>query len=242
MATKNTKGKKKSSSSRSKKRKSKRNKRLFKAGIVILCVAVIAVIVFLFVRQRNVAWQKQDAVSEEDEEWEGAPEIDVDLLTINPYSRPGILLSEVDGIVVHYTANPGSTALENRNYFENLKDTHENKVSSHFVIGMDGEIIQCIPSSEIAYASNSRNTDTLSIECCHPDETGMFTEATCQSLVQLTAWLCRRFGLDVEEDVIRHFDVTGKDCPLYYVENPEAWADLKKEMQARVDELNELYG
>ena len=43
-------------------------------------------------------------------------------------------------------------------------------------------------------------------------------------MVELTAWLCREFRLDPEEDVIRHYDVTGKLCPLYYVEHPEEWS------------------
>ena len=82
-------------------------------------------------------------------------------------------------------------------------------------MGIDGEIVQCVPSTEIAYASNSRNDDTLSIECCHVDrKQGMFTDATYLSLVRLTGWLCYRFNL-TEDDVIRHYDVTGKICPKY---------------------------
>ena len=61
-------------------------------------------------------------------------------------------------------------------------------------------------------SSNSRNDDTLSIECCHVDETGESTDATYLSLVRLTGWLCYRFNL-TEEDVIRHYDVTGTDMP-----------------------------
>ena len=116
------------------------------------------------------------------------PELDVQLLTVNEFSRPGTPTDKITGVVVHYTANPGSTAQNNRDYFENLKDTQDNKVSSNFVIGLDGEIIQCIPTSEVAYASNSRNIDTVSIECCHPDESGEFTDATYQSLVELVAF------------------------------------------------------
>ena len=100
------------------------------------------------------------------------PEIDVQLLDINEYSRPGIESDGITGIVIHYTANPGSTAQENRDYFEGLKDTHETSASSNFVVGLEGEIIQCVPTWEVAYASNERNKDTISIECCHPDETG----------------------------------------------------------------------
>ena len=92
------------------------------------------------------------------------PDIDVELLTVNPYSRPGTETKKITGVVVHYTANPGATAMDNRNYFENLKDSHETKVSSNFVVGLEGEIVQCVPTWEEAYASNSRNIDTVSIE------------------------------------------------------------------------------
>ena len=157
------------------------------------------------------------------------PEIDVQLLDINEYSRPGIESDGITGIVIHYTANPGSTAQENRDYFEGLKDTHETSASSNFVVGLEGEIIQCVPTWEVAYASNERNKDTISIECCHPDETGKFTEETYQSMVQLTAWLCRQYSLTADT-VIRHYDVTGKNCPKYFVENEEAWANFKEDV------------
>ena len=157
------------------------------------------------------------------------PEIDVQLLDINEYSRPGIESDGITGIVIHYTANPGSTAQENRDYFEGLKDTHETSASSNFVVGLEGEIIQCVPTWEVAYASNERNKDTISIECCHPDETGKFTEETYQSMVQLTAWRCRKYSLTADT-VIRHYDVTGKNCPKYFVENEEAWANFKEDV------------
>ncbi len=163
-----------------------------------------------------------------------APDYEVNLLTVNEYSRPGIALEQVDGIVVHYTANPGSTAQDNRDYFEGLKDSHTTRASSHFVIGLEGEVVQCIPTAEISYASNDRNTDTISIECCHPDDTGKFTDETYNSLVQTTAWLCAKFQL-TGDDVIRHYDVTGKNCPLYFVEHEDAWKQFKQD----VDDLLE---
>lgn len=164
---------------------------------------------------------------------EDMPDIDVRLLTKNPYSRPGTALKEVKGIVIHYVANPGTSAAQNRNYFEGLKDSHATKASSHFIIGLDGEILQCIPTTEIAYASNERNQDTLAIECCHPDETGAFHDATYESLVHLTAWLCGKYDLTTS-DVIRHYDVTGKNCPLYYVEHPDAWQQFLNDVETYI--------
>ena len=148
-----------------------------------------------------------------------------DILPINEYSRPGIELSEVNGVVVHYTGNPGTTAEQNRSYYKNLAETKETYASSHFVIGMDGKIIQCVPLNEIAYCSNQRNDDTISIECCHSDDTGQFSQATLDALVQLLNWLIETYGLS-RDDILRHYDVIGKECPYYFVKHPDAWEGL----------------
>ena len=130
----------------------------------------------------------------------------MELLDYNEYSRPGTALEKVNGIVVHYTANPGTTAQQNRDYFEGLAQSGETHASSHFVIGISGEIIQCIPCNEIAYASNDRNSDTVSIECCIPDDTGKFTDATYGSLVHLVTWLkmCIRDSVTSVRFLSRH--------------------------------------
>ena len=104
-------------------------------------------------------------------------------------------MSEVNGVVVHYTGNPGTTAEQNRSYYKNLAETKETYASSHFVIGMYDKIIQCVPLDEIAYCSNQRNDDTISIECCHSDDTGQFSQDTLDALVQLLNWLIKSIKL-----------------------------------------------
>ena len=158
--------------------------------------------------------------------------VDVDLLPVNPYSRPGTALGEVNAVVVHYVGNPGTSAKNNRGYFAGLAVTHKTYASSHFIVGLEGEVIQCVPLGEVAYCSNDRNGDTISIEVCHPDETGEFSAVTRGSLLRLLAWLCDAYGLDPETDIIRHYDVTGKLCPKYYVEHEDAWQALKGDVPA----------
>ena len=166
--------------------------------------------------------------------------VERDYLPVNPYSRPGDPLEKINGVVIHYVGNPGTTAHANRNYFESLSSGEEGTyASSHFIVGLDGEVIQCVPLTEIAYASNSRNEDTVSIEVCHPDETGEFSHVTYDRTVELTAWLCREFRLDPETDVIRHYDVTGKECPRYYVEHPEAWDTFRADVAAEMERQKE---
>lgn len=213
-------------------RRKKRNNRTqlyAKIGLLILLILTVVLLVRSCVVKSGKYWEDNGADVDASK-----PEIDVQLLDVNEYSRPGIKSGRIKGIVIHYTANPGASAQNNRDYFEGLKDSHITKASSHFVVGLDGEIIQCIPTWEIAYASNDRNSDTVSIECCHPDETGQFNAATYRSMVQLTAWLCKKFDL-TEKDVIRHYDVTGKICPKYFVEDEDAWNQFRSDVKQALE-------
>lgn len=222
-------GKKNVPKTTKKKRKNKRKRyEMSRLWIALGLLALVLLVIFGVTRHQKkaAADQQTTRLSQIDE---SRPELDVELLTVNPYSRPGTALEKVNGIVIHYTANPGATAIANRNYFENLKDTHTTKASSHFIVGLEGEIVQCIPTAEIAYASNDRNSDTISIECCYQNEDGSFEQATYDSVIRLTAWLCAKFGL-TSEDVIRHYDVTGKLCPKYYVEHEDAWTQFKEDV------------
>ena len=102
-----------------------------------------------------------------------------------------------------------------------------------FVVGLDGEVIQCIPIDEVAYANAPRNDDTLSIEVCHADDTGKFNDASYESVVKLTAWLCKQLKLK-SSDVVRHYDINGKQCPKYYVEDKEAWKQLREDVKEQM--------
>lgn len=153
------------------------------------------------------------------------------LLTINEYSRSGEKQNKIEKIVVHWVGNANSSAIANRNYFENLKDTHKTYASSHYVIGLNGEIIRCIPEDEVAFHSGSysMNRKSVGIETCHPDWEGKFNENTYNSVIELCADICKRYNLGIDA-IIRHYDVTGKSCPKYYVENEVEWIKLKNDV------------
>ena len=211
--------------------------------VFTLCIA--AVICFLLIRQGNAVAEYSDsgeAVAANSNRLQsgtiqGLPAVEFaahptwteDFLTPNEYSRPGEALPEVTNIFVHYTANPGTSAAQNRSYFEQQKDMHEASVSAHFIIGYEGEIIQCIPLDEIAYAVQTRNYDSVSIECCYKDWDGSFTQETYDSLIALLAWLTDIYDLETE-DILRHYDCGGKKCPLYYTDHPDAWERLKEDV------------
>lgn len=214
---------------------------VFGGGAMFLLATVLLIYKFAIEPNKSskpVSGNESNILKEEKTKYliiQNRPEMNIQLLTPNEYSRPGIATEPIENIVVHYTANPGTTAQQNRDFFEGLKDSHETSVSSHFVIGLDGEIIQCIPTAERAYASNQRNYNTVSIECCHMDETGKFNDSTYNSLVELCAWLCCKFNLQAE-DVIRHYDVTGKACPKYFVDNEDEWKKFLNKIEKYMEE------
>jgi hypothetical protein len=211
------------------------------------CVLVFGAIIFSFRHYYRQMKEEEEVTTEEvipePDPIVGAAAVFPDLpiseefLTVNQYSRPGLALTTTPQyVVVHYTANPSSTAEQNRNYFENLKDTGETYASAQFIIGLEGEIIQCVPCNEIAYCSNNLNEICISIEMCHPDDTGNFNDATYNNCVYLVAQLMNYYNLDMDH-LIRHYDVTGKNCPKYFVEHEDRWEVFK----GFVEEYREKY-
>ena len=141
-------------------------------------------------------------------------------LTPNQYSRPCTKRTRTTKIAVHYVGNPNTSALANRNYFENCKDIHKY-VSSNYIVGLRGEVICCVPDEEIAYCTNQANSYSVSIEVCHPKSDGVFADCTYISLCELCAMLLKKYKLTVN-DLIRHYDIvrtdgTRKQCPLHWV-------------------------
>lgn len=176
-------------------------------------------------------------------------------MSVNPYSRPGTKLKSIKGVVVHWVGNAGSSALANRNYFESLKKQTVRQgaryASSHFIVGLSGEVIQCLPVDEMAYhvgaftykdeairkLSAYPNNCTIGIELCHPDWSGRFNHATLEATIDLTAWLLHKYNLSYDY-IFRHYDITGKNCPKYFVDNEKAFEEFK----AMVNEIVSLAG
>lgn len=138
------------------------------------------------------------------------------------HNRPRTKRTRTTAIAVHYVGNAGSSAIGNRNYFQ----TTSTSVSSHYIIGLEGEIIRCIPENEVSWCTNQANSYTISIECCHPHEDGIFNDKTYKSLVELCADICKRWKLNpLKGGIIRHFDVTGKVCPRGFVAKSKGGTD-----------------
>ncbi len=169
-------------------------------------------------------------------------------LTINEYSRPGKKLNKVKGIVVHWVANARTSANGNRNFFENRKDGKTGYGSAHFIIDLNGSVMLVVPEDELAYhvgakrykteavkkLSDYPNDCTLGIECTHLTDSGKMSNKTDKTLVELITNLMSKYSLDPQKDLYLHYDITGKDCHKWFVDNPDQWEKLKKLVAAGI--------
>jgi N-acetylmuramoyl-L-alanine amidase len=173
------------------------------------------------------------------------------LLTPNKYSRPNQKRKSTKAIVVHWIGNPMTSAMSNRNWFESLKNGSGTFASAQEIIGLEGEVVICLPKDEMAYHVGSKtytkealkrlgtypNNCTYGIECCHLDWNGKMTDATYNSLVDRCATLCKEFQLDPLKDLWLHQEVVGwKDCHRWFVNHPEDWQNFKNEVKTKMEE------
>lgn len=169
-----------------------------------------------------------------------------EFVQVNQYTRPGKKLNGVKGIVWHYTADPGASAQNIRDYFNGTCIREKRYASAHLVVD-DKEVIQMIPFDEVAYHAHDKslcfpdelkpnaNLCTIGVEMCI-DKNGNITEATFQNAVELGVQLCKMFNLDPFKNFYRHYDITHKNCPAPWVANPSEFERFKKLVKEKLSE------
>jgi len=141
-------------------------------------------------------------------------------------------VSDIRFIAIHYTANDGDTDEGNGNYFK----SKIVKASAHYFVD-DDSVTQSVPDEYIAWSVGGKkysdcpstgggtmygvatNANTINVEICDTVKDGTVypTEKTIQNTLYLVKSLMQRYGIPASR-VIRHFDVTGKKCPAYWVD------------------------
>ena len=132
-------------------------------------------------------------------------------------------LKSIKYIVLHYTANKTDKAINNCKYFQ----IGGRNASAHYFVGDDG-IYQSVEDDYIAWSvGGSRytnykttggakfygictNSNSLNIEMC--SQNGVITSKTQNNAIKLVKFLMNKYNIPIS-NVIRHFDVTGKNCP-----------------------------
>ena len=136
-------------------------------------------------------------------------------------------------IVCHYTGNSKDLAVNNAKYFKN----NVVEASAHFFVD-DTSIYQSVKMNDIAWhcGANSykhatcRNDNSIGVEMCCTAGNYKISSKTKKNAAYLVASLCKYLGIkegDVSDCVLRHWDVTGKNCPAQMTGNRNAeWEDF----------------
>jgi N-acetyl-anhydromuramyl-L-alanine amidase AmpD len=171
---------------------------------------------------------------------------------VNQYTRPGKKLNGVRKLIVHYTANPGATAANHFGYFDKSAPAAKRFASAHIFVDKT-EAICIIPLDEVAYAAGdvqqrdkngnpyrgvpallpSANYLSISVELCI-EKDGTFHADTIARAVDVFAELCATYKLDPSTDIVRHYDVTHKNCPAPWVADSSKFVEFKCKVSAKM--------
>ena len=170
----------------------------------------------------------------------------IQLILCNPSNYGGTRkANQIKYLVYHYTGNDGDHDTNNAKYYQN----NVVQASAHFFVD-DDSVTQSVPDLRIAWAVGGKkwadcnktgggtlygiatNTNSLSIEMCdtRADGTLMATKETLKRAAELGRALMAKYNIPIEQ-VIRHFDVTGKHCPAYFMEETK-WQAFKRTLAA----------
>jgi N-acetylmuramoyl-L-alanine amidase CwlA len=146
-------------------------------------------------------------------------------------------------IVVHYTAGNGDTAMNNAQYFHNNSGL---QASAHYFVD-EHSVVQSVRDTDGAWHCGGplesshhplhnicMNRNSLGVEMCSDIVGGKYTitQQTVDRTVELVRWLMDKYGIDVDH-VVRHYDVTGKDCPEPWVRDESLWRKFKARLTAK---------
>lgn len=160
-------------------------------------------------------------------------------------------ISKIIYLILHFTANDGDTDEANGRYFKN----NVVRASANYIVD-DDSVTQSVPDNYIAYAVGGSkwndcaktgggtmykkitNANSISIEMCDTLKDGKnnVSAKTLENTLALCKVLMKKYNISIN-NVYRHFDVTGKHCPVYFMDN-KAWANFKVQLQKVLAESN----
>ena len=137
-------------------------------------------------------------------------------------------------IVMHYTANNGDTARNNCDYYHRVGGL---QASAHYFVDEHGamqSVLECDTAwhcgARAYWHPECRNANSIGIEMCsrkRADGSYYIKPETVANAAALAREIMQRYGIDTEH-VVRHYDVTGKRCPMPWVDDPAQWTEFKE--------------
>lgn len=155
------------------------------------------------------------------------------LLTKTNYRREYRKINKY--IVIHYVGATGGAEANCKYFYSTYRGA-----SAHYFVGHSGEVWQCVEDKNTSWHCGAnryvhpycRNSNSIGIElCCKKDKSGQwyFEEATVKAAIELTKELMKKYNIPVA-NVLRHYDVSAKNCPEPYVRDKAAWIKFKNSL------------
>ena len=137
-------------------------------------------------------------------------------------------------IVMHYVGAV-STAKNNADYFY----SQDRGASANYFVD-DTSWWQVVEDKDMAwhcgttgkyYHKDCRNNNSIGIEMCCIKKNGKLdiSDKTIANAIELVKHLMKKYNIPVE-NVIRHYDVTHKNCPAPLVKDTARWNDFKNKL------------
>jgi N-acetylmuramoyl-L-alanine amidase len=148
-------------------------------------------------------------------------------------------------IVMHYTANNGDTARDNCDYYHRVGGL---QASAHYFVDEYG-VMQSVLEGDTAWHCGARaywhpecrNSNSIGIEMCsrkRADGSYYIKPETVANAAALAKDIMQRYGIDTDH-VLRHYDVTGKRCPMPWVDDPAQWDAFKASLAPEENTVEE---
>lgn len=139
-------------------------------------------------------------------------------------------------LVIHYTGNRGDTAKNNAEYFARQSGL---SASAHYFVD-EAEVWQSVADKDVAWHVGAhsyrhpscRNANSIGVEICMLDKAGAVRQGSIDAAARLVRELMAKYGVAIDR-VLRHYDVTGKDCPAPMVADAKLWAAFKTRLTSR---------
>src|SRR5574344_437414 len=151
-------------------------------------------------------------------------------INVSENTRPNENIIKVHKIILHQCPLKEKSAIFNRNYINNLQYQDNIFHSYHYIVGLDGKIINIIPEEETALHTNILAIDNYSIGIgiCNSDRyENKVSEKEINSLKFLCDYLVKKYNLDKKFDIIRCYDIINKRSPYFFIDIPYFFQDFK---------------
>lgn len=149
-------------------------------------------------------------------------------------------------VVIHATGGPDCDPL--RRFRGGTLDgivahflRHQGRISIHYIIGRDGEVVRMVPESMVAHHARGQNADSVGIELVNDgDGRDPFADAQIVALTSLLRDILDRYGL-TESDIRTHAELDDSylSCNGRRIKRKQdpgpafPWTTLQRELKRR---------